>query len=76
MDDIEYAIKSYHTFVVNCLNDKQLCKHNHPPITMLEVNCLYCKKYGNVFANGIVHQSTELNAHIIPFQPSSVKSLQ
>jgi hypothetical protein len=40
------------TLIDTKINSKTLGKHNHPPMTGINSNCVYCKLYGNVFENG------------------------
>jgi len=34
------------------INSKTIGMHNHPPMKGVQLNCVYCKLYGNVFENG------------------------
>ena len=70
MDGIESVIASYQIYLKHCFRDKRSCKHTHPPISTRDDNCLYCKKYGNIFENGIMYydqeKGSDLNTCIIP----------
>ena len=69
MDNIESAIVSYQLYLKDVMYDKRSCKHTHPPITTQAANCLYCNKYGNVFANGTeLGPAGLLSTYIVPFR--------
>lgn len=67
MNALESILVSYNVYVQNYLQDIRSCRHTHPPITMVDNNCLYCKKYGNVFVDKML-DVTDLNSMILPLQ--------
>lgn len=68
MDNVESTIASYVLYLEDFMYDMRSYKHTHPPITTRDDNCLYCKKYGNVFANGVNTNNGDLNTYIVPLQ--------
>lgn len=69
MDNVGAAIANYRLYLETFVHDRRSCKHVHPPITKHDDNCLYCKKYGNIFANGIIcDKRPDLNTYIVPLQ--------
>ena len=57
---------SLHEFEDNLkqlLSTYQFLTHTHAPTPMLVDNCAYCRKFGNVFVNGILSKQNLPASH-------------
>ena len=54
IDQIKTMIEEYLT-VFDDLENK--LKHNHPPMTILVENCIYCSIFGNILINGFLEEN-------------------